>query len=162
MNPNILSKRYATAKMNKIFSEYEKTYETCHGAPYFDQVTENIEYFLENKHEDQIARLYVITNKHNLEEIPGYIEKWGERTWITCQGTHSFSVAWTGDILNCTNIPYEYNYGNVYDEQGETRDLVEIWKERNRQKLTHEACQKCNVRNPNHNDILMRYNEVWV
>jgi adenylosuccinate lyase len=25
MNPNILSKRYATAKMNKIFSEYEKT-----------------------------------------------------------------------------------------------------------------------------------------
>lgn len=201
-----------------------ETYEICHGGPYFKEVTENIEYFLENKHEDQTARLYFITNKHNLDEIDEYIEKWEGRAWITlfpihevpdiqlssektrptvtgywnhvteritgkkpkmpfrpidiridgtsksrtfrpwitCQGTHSFSVAWTGDILHCTDIPYKYNYGNVYDENGRIRDLVEIWRERNRNKLTHEACQKCNVRNPDHNDILMRYNEVWV
>lgn len=201
-----------------------EVYEINHGGPYFDRVTEHIEYFLENKHEDQIARLYFITNKHNLDEIDDYIEKWERRAWITlfplhevpdiqlssektkpsaqnywnritkrltgkkpempyrpidirldgskrsrtfrpwitCQGTHSFSVAWTGELLHCTDIPYEYNYGHVYDENGEVRDLISVWKERNRNKYSHEACQKCNVRNPDHNKILLRYNDVWV
>lgn len=70
----------------------------------------------------------------------------------TCQGTHSFSVSWMGDLLHCTDISYEYNYGNVYDN-----DMLEIWHIRNFVKMIHPACQLCNVKHPKHYEILARY-----
>lgn len=69
-----------------------------------------------------------------------------------CQGSHSFSVAWTGELLHCTDIPYKYNYGHVYD-----RDMLEVWHERNLAKIGHPACSVCNVRHPQHDAILEKY-----
>lgn len=69
-----------------------------------------------------------------------------------CQGTHSFSVAWNGQLLHCTDIPYKYNYGHVY-----TRDMLEVWHERNLAKIEHPACNVCNVKHPQHDEILRKY-----
>jgi len=69
-----------------------------------------------------------------------------------CQGTHSFSVAWTGQILHCTDLPYSFNYGNVYEN-----DMLEVWHERNLAKIGHPACSVCNVKHPKHDEILRRY-----
>jgi len=73
----------------------------------------------------------------------------------TCQGTHSFSVAWTGQLLHCTDIPYSFNYGHIYD-----RDMLEVWHERNIAKIGHPACSVCNVRHPKHDEILRKYLQV--
>lgn len=70
----------------------------------------------------------------------------------TCQGTHSFSVAWTGQLLHCTDIPYKFNYGHVYD-----RNMLEVWHERNKAKINHEACKACNVKSPDHDKILTKW-----
>lgn len=72
--------------------------------------------------------------------------------YTCCQGSHSFSIAWTGELLHCTDIPYSFNYGHVYD-----RDMLEVWHERNRAKLGHSACEVCNVRSPKHDEILRKY-----
>lgn len=69
-----------------------------------------------------------------------------------CQGSHSFSVAWTGELLHCTDIPYSFNYGKVFE-----RDMLEVWHERNRNKLNHPACSVCNVKSPEHDEILCKY-----
>jgi hypothetical protein len=68
-----------------------------------------------------------------------------------CQGSHSFSVAWTGQLLHCTDIPYSFNYGHVYD-----RDMLEVWHQRNKAKIGHSACSVCNVRHPDHDKILRK------
>lgn len=65
--------------------------------------------------------------------------------WIACQGSTSFSVNWQGLILHCTDIPYKYNYGSIYEN-----DMLTVWYRRNIAKLTHEACAVCNVRSPDY------------
>lgn len=72
--------------------------------------------------------------------------------WIACQGSTSFSVNWQGLILHCTDIPYSFNYGSVYDG-----DMLEVWQKRNLAKLGHSACNVCNVKSPNHDKIINRY-----
>jgi len=72
--------------------------------------------------------------------------------YTCCQGSHSFSVAWTGQLLHCTDIPYSYNYGHIYDH-----DMLDVWHIRNLNKLNHEACKVCNVRSPKHDEILTKY-----
>lgn len=74
------------------------------------------------------------------------------RFWESCQGTNSFSVNWQGLILHCTDIPYSFNYGSVYDN-----DMLEIWHKRNKLKLNHVACSVCSVRSPKHDKILIKY-----
>jgi len=69
-----------------------------------------------------------------------------------CQGSHSFSVAWNGLLLHCTDIPYKYNYGYIYDH-----DMSKVWHKRNRAKIGHPACSKCTVKHPQHDKILMKY-----
>lgn len=68
--------------------------------------------------------------------------------WIACQGSTSFTVNWQGLMLHCTDIPYKYNYGSIYD-----RDMQEVWWERNIEKLTHPACKVCSVRSPQYYSI---------
>ena len=72
--------------------------------------------------------------------------------WIACQGSTSFSVNWQGLILHCTDIPYSFNYGSVFEN-----DMLDVWRKRNRAKLNHSACSVCNVRSPSHDKILQRY-----
>ena len=69
-----------------------------------------------------------------------------------CQGSHSFSVAWTGQLLHCTDIPYSFNYGDVYE-----RDMLDVWHERNLSKIGHPACSVCNVKRPDHDEIMSKY-----
>jgi len=74
------------------------------------------------------------------------------RPYETCQGTWSFSIAWNGLLIHCTDISYKYNYGHVYE-----KDMLEVWHQRNRAKRTHEACLKCNVKNPDWERIMDGY-----
>jgi len=189
-------------------------YEQVHGAPLFARAENTIDWFLKNRHPSQYPMLYFITNKHNIHQIPVYINRWlgkahivlfplhevsgiqteSEKTrpsnsgywneitekvvgsspeqpyrpidiymdgrretryfpfYETCQGTHSFSVSWNGLLLHCTDIPYDFNYGNIYDH-----DMLEVWHKRNLAKLDHLACRVCNVKHPKHDEILEKY-----
>lgn len=69
-----------------------------------------------------------------------------------CQGSHSFSVSCHGDLLHCTDIPYSFNYGNIYE-----RDMLTVWHERNKNKINHPACNVCNVKHPDHDQILRKW-----
>jgi len=191
-----------------------EVYEIVHGAPLYKHARKTIEWFLKNKHENQTARLYFITNKYNIHEIERYIKEWegkaritlfplhevpniqleseksrpepqdywdeitkkivgeypkqpyrpidiyvnGKRKirhfppYVACQGTYSFSISWNGLLLHCTDIPYKYNYGYIYDH-----DMLEVWHKRNRMKLGHPACSVCNVKHPKHDEILRKY-----
>lgn len=71
---------------------------------------------------------------------------------LACQGSHSFSVSWNGLLLHCTDIPYSFNYGHVYES-----DMLQVWHYRNFKKIGHPACSVCNVRHPDHDKIMRRY-----
>lgn len=75
--------------------------------------------------------------------------------YTCCQGSHSFSVAWTGELLHCTDIPYSYNYGHI-----QNRDMLRVWHERNVAKLFHPACKVCNVKSPKHDEILRKWLKI--
>ena len=69
-----------------------------------------------------------------------------------CQGSTAFSVSWNGLLLHCTDLPYKFNYGHIYDH-----DMLEVWHRRNRAKINHPACRFCNVKHPDHDKILRKY-----
>lgn len=192
-----------------------ETYETVHGAPFFDRVTSTIQWFMKHKLPTQEIILYYITNKYNLSELKPWIKKWmrhhlhlvlfplhevegiqlestrtrpSQRTYweeitkeltgryptqpcrpidifadgqlrirefpdhVVCQGSNSFSIAWTGQLLHCTDIPYKFNYGHIYDH-----DMLDVWHQRNLAKINHPACRVCSVKHPQHDEILRRY-----
>jgi len=108
---------------------------------YWEQITERI--VGETPRQPYRPIDIYISGKRRIRHFPPY---------VTCQGTYSFSIAWTGQLLHCTDIPYKFNYGHIYE-----RDMLEVWHERNKAKLGHPACSVCNVKNPRHDEILRRY-----
>lgn len=73
----------------------------------------------------------------------------------TCQGTYCFSVAWTGELIHCTDLPYKFNYGHI--DEIAPLEMLDIWSMRNIFKINHPACRFCNVRHPDHDKILRKY-----
>ena len=69
-----------------------------------------------------------------------------------CQVCDCAGVSWNGLWLHCTDLSYKFNYGHVYEI-----DMQEQWIKRNLAKLTHPACKGCNVKHPNHDEILKKY-----
>lgn len=69
----------------------------------------------------------------------------------TCQGM-AYAVMWDGTILHCTDAPTEYNYGKIPDV-----DMLEAWHMRNRARLENPACQACNARRPDWEEVIKRY-----
>jgi len=68
-----------------------------------------------------------------------------------CQGTWSITVSWDGRIIHCTDAPYKYNYGHVYEV-----DMMEAWQKRIR-RLNHPACEACTVKRPDWKPFLRKY-----
>jgi hypothetical protein len=62
------------------------------------------------------------------------------------------AVSWQGEVLECVDFPYKFNYGKV----GEV-DLDKVWKERLHNKMDNECCNNCNLRFPNYNEILSKW-----
>ncbi len=53
-------------------------------------------------------------------------------------------ISWQGDLLECCDFPYKFNYGNIKDV-----DMQEMWRERLRNKMDNECCNSCSLRFPN-------------
>jgi len=71
-----------------------------------------------------------------------------------CACWHVLSISWRGEIMQCCDIPYKYNWGHVDDE-----DILDVWNQRNELGLDHEGCSGCNLKNPMWNNIFEKY--VW-
>lgn len=61
-------------------------------------------------------------------------------------------VSWQGDLLECVDFPYRYNYGNIRDT-----DPMEMWRERLRNKMDNECCNSCSLRFPNYKQTLAKW-----
>ena len=81
----------------------------------------------------------------------GYMERRVMPKYKTCQGM-AYAVMWDGTILHCTDAPIEYNYGKIPEV-----DMLEAWHKRNRARLTNPACQACNARRPDWEEVLHKY-----
>lgn len=104
----------------------------------------------------------VITGKYPVQEnrpidiYPnGFAESRLFNDYEVCQGSHSFSISCHGDLLHCTDIPYSFNYGKIYEN-----DMLKVWHIRNLAKINHVACNECNVRRKNHDELLKKYLKV--
>jgi len=62
------------------------------------------------------------------------------------------AVSWRGEILQCVDLPYSFNYGKV-----EEVDLLEAWRERNRNKLDNAGCNGCSQRFKNYKKVMDKY-----
>ncbi len=60
-----------------------------------------------------------------------------------CPCWDSLNISYKGEIMQCMDMPYEYNWGHV-DEV----DIEEVWHKRNKLGLNHEACKNCQMKNP--------------
>jgi MoaA/NifB/PqqE/SkfB family radical SAM enzyme len=69
-----------------------------------------------------------------------------------CSNWGGLDISFDGNIMECCDAPYKYNYGSVLDH-----DILEIWKEKNRLGLDHPACKHCNLKHPNWRQIHDRY-----
>ena len=69
-----------------------------------------------------------------------------------CQCWNIMGISWDGRILQCVDFPYEYNYGRV----GEV-DLLEAWKERNRNMMDNPCCNGCSLRLPHYKKVFDKY-----
>lgn len=70
----------------------------------------------------------------------------------TCFGSMQISV--DGKLMQCCDLPYEYNYGHV-----EEIDLLEQWNKRLDQGLDAPGCKECTQRNPHWRELFEKY--VW-
>lgn len=62
------------------------------------------------------------------------------------------AIGWDGEIMQCTDFPYKYNYGKV----GEV-DLLEAWQERLKNKMDNPCCRSCSIRFPNWKKVLGKW-----
>ena len=46
--------------------------------------------------------------------------------YMACQVCEAQAISWNGLILHCTDLPYKFNYGHVYN-----KDMSDAWLERN-------------------------------
>jgi MoaA/NifB/PqqE/SkfB family radical SAM enzyme len=61
-------------------------------------------------------------------------------------------ISWRGEILQCCDYPYKYNYGKV----GEV-DLDEAWRERNRVGFDNDCCRSCSLKFTHGKELLKKY-----
>jgi len=71
-----------------------------------------------------------------------------------CACWHVLSISYKGEIMQCCDLPYKFNWGLV----GEN-DILDVWSQRNELGLDHEGCGGCNLKNPMWNNIFEKY--VW-
>ena len=90
-----------------------------------------------------------MVNEQNKVEPVG---PWRGNRFAPCQCWGIMGIGWNGQIMQCVDFPYRYNYGKV----GEV-DLLEAWRERLRNKMDNPCCNSCSVRFPNWKKIMDRW-----
>lgn len=69
-----------------------------------------------------------------------------------CQCWDILTVSYRGELMQCPDVPYLANYGNI-----KTVDPMEAWKQRNLNRMNNRYCQTCNVKNPKYREIFDTY-----
>jgi len=80
------------------------------------------------------------------------LQPWRNKKFAPCQCWDVISIGWNGEIMQCMDFPYRYNYGKV----GET-DLLEAWRRRIQNRMDNPCCKSCTVRLPNWKKIMDRW-----
>jgi len=77
-----------------------------------------------------------------------------KRLRAPCNCFHNLAISFDGKFMQCSDLPYEYNWGHI-----EEIDLMETWRKRLDLGLNHEACRSCNQMNPDWKQLFEKY--VW-
>lgn len=70
-----------------------------------------------------------------------------------CQCWDILSISHKGDLLQCPDLPYKVNYGNINNT-----DILEAWNKRNENKMSNPYCLSCNLRSVNALKIFESFN----
>lgn len=81
-----------------------------------------------------------------------HIRPWKDSELYPCPCWGIMGIGWNGEIMQCVDFPYKYNYGKV----GET-DLLDAWRERNRNAMDNDCCNDCGCRFPKWKKIFEKY-----
>lgn len=127
-----------------------------HESKEFQHKSEESKFTLENEWNEITYKLTGKTPKQANRPIDVCLDGKAESRYLpyymACQVCESQAISWNGLILHCTDLPYKFNYGHVYD-----CDMLKAWTKRNVSKLTHPACRGCNVKHPNHDKIIKKH-----
>jgi MoaA/NifB/PqqE/SkfB family radical SAM enzyme len=72
--------------------------------------------------------------------------------YYPCPCWSILAIGFNGEIMQCCDYPYKYNYGKV----GEV-DLDEAWKERNKVGFDNECCKDCSLKFSHGTKIFQKY-----
>ena len=73
---------------------------------------------------------------------------------LPCNCFHNLAVSYTGEIMQCCDLPYKYSWGHV-----EEVDIEEVWQKRLEIGLNHPGCRGCNQKNRDWRSLFEKY--VW-
>jgi MoaA/NifB/PqqE/SkfB family radical SAM enzyme len=71
-----------------------------------------------------------------------------------CSAWGALSINYKGEIMQCMDLPYELNFGNIADV-----NIKEVWHKRLDQGLNCKGCRECKMKNPDWKVIFEKY--VW-
>lgn len=71
-----------------------------------------------------------------------------------CPCWDSLNISWKGEIMQCMDLPYQYHWGSVYEN-----DIEQVWNRRNLLGTRHEACRTCGMKNPESDEPFSRW--IW-
>jgi len=91
---------------------------------------------------------FMINEKNKVQSV----RPWRDDKFGVCQCWGILGIGWNGEIMQCVDFPYRYNYGKV----GEV-DLLEAWQERLQNKMDNPCCNSCSVRFPNWKKLMDRW-----
>jgi MoaA/NifB/PqqE/SkfB family radical SAM enzyme len=76
------------------------------------------------------------------------------RNELPCGCFHNLSISYKGEVMQCCDLPYKYNWGHVSEV-----DLEEVRHKRLELGLNHEGCKTCNQKYAHWEQLFEKY--VW-
>jgi MoaA/NifB/PqqE/SkfB family radical SAM enzyme len=167
-----------------------EVYAQVHGKPFFNQVVDNIEWFLRHR-TVQKGFVHFVIVRENVKDLEIWKERFNGLTQVVsmlhdskfqpaskkcidklkgvdvrglstfqgkmakdlpCTVFNNLSVGVNGELLQCCDAPYKFNYGRV----GEI-SVAEAWQRRNENRMCNEACRGCNLRRSNWKEVFEKY-----
>lgn len=89
-----------------------------------------------------------------MKVLYGVQQEYFKRKRLPCNCFHNLAVSYDGKIMQCCDLPYEYNWGHV-----EEVDFEEVWHKRLELGLNHPGCRGCNQKNADWKRLFEEY--VW-
>ena len=109
-------------------------------------------------HTSPLQKNSIKSKSHDWQPRPYAVLSDGTKTFLKPEPSNSLypcpcwaimGISWRGEILQCVDYPYKYNYGKV----GEV-DLTRAWRERNKVGFDNDCCRDCSLKFSNGNNIL--------